>query len=89
MVQGSGHYTRVRTTRFYKDHFVVESEAGKKTRSQYADVEKISESRHLWVLRCKGKAEMLLKKDGFDAGDMDTVKIWWGKFDKISRICLK
>ena len=27
-----------------------ESEAGKKTRFQYADVEKISESRHLWVL---------------------------------------
>lgn len=78
MVQGSGT-TPVRTTRFYKDHFVVESEAGKKTRFQYADVEKISESRHLWVLRCKGKAGVLLKKDGFVRGDMDTVKNLVGK----------
>ena len=73
MVQGSGA-TPARTTRFYKDHFVVESETGKKTRFPYSDVEKISESKHLWVLRCKGKAGVLLKKDGFVRGDMDTVK---------------
>lgn len=73
MTQGASEPPR-RTTVFYQDHLEVTAESGKKTVVPYSDVEKISESRNLWVLSCKGKIGVMIKKDGFIRGNMDEVK---------------
>lgn len=72
MTQGMSQAPR-RTTRFFKDHFEVLSETGKRTSFDYSDILRITESRNLWVLICKDKSGILLKKDGFTLGKMDIV----------------
>lgn len=77
MMQGTSAPPR-RTTVFYQDYLEVTAESGKKTVVPYSDVEKIIESRNLWVLSCKGRIGVMIKKDGFIRGNMDEVRKYMG-----------
>ncbi len=63
-----------RTTVFYQDHLEVTTESGRKVTVPYQNIKKISESKNLWVLSCKGRIGVMIKKDGFTAGNMDAVR---------------
>lgn len=73
MTQGSSTPPQ-RTTVFYQDRLEVTAESGKKVTVPYKDIEKISESKNLWVLSCKGKIGVMIKKDGFTKGNMDDAR---------------
>ena len=45
----------------------------------YKDILGIFESRNLWVINCQDKVSVLLKKDGFSMGDMNTIKEYMGE----------
>ena len=78
MANGSGRNPE-RDTVFYKDHFVVTAETGKTMTVYYKDILGIFESRNLWVINCQDKVSVLLKKDGFSMGDMNTIKEYMGE----------
>ena len=63
-----------RTTLFYHDHFTSVTETGKSVTFLYKDVEKLTETKNLWVMTCKNKMGVMIKKDGFTLGNMDLVK---------------
>ena len=66
--------TPERTTLFYHDHFTSVTETGKNVTFLYKDVENLTETKSLWVMTCKNKMGVMIKKDGFTLGNMDIVK---------------
>lgn len=70
----SSSETPTRTTRFFQDHALVISETGKEVFIPYKDVLELKESKNLWILNCQNNQGILLKKDGFSTGSIETVK---------------
>ena len=63
-----------RNVLFYEDRLTVIADSGKETTIFYADIARIFQSAHLWILKSKNGAGVLLKKDGFIFGNMDIVQ---------------
>ena len=63
-----------RTVRFYADHMIICSGAGKEVTIPYKDVNGWHETKHLCILTCKEKTGVLLNKDGFVTGNAKAVK---------------
>lgn len=70
--KSGGNLTR--TIRFYEDAMIIFSGDGKETTIPYENVLEWHETRHLFVLICREKTGVLLKKDGFVTGDAEIVK---------------
>ena len=66
--------TLSRTIRFYSDHMSILSGEEMMITIPYQDVLEWRETKHLWVLTCREKTGVLIKKDGFVTGNADMVK---------------
>jgi len=73
MMQG-GNEVPGRTIKFYQNHLSVLTNTGKETLIQYKDIQDWKETSHLYILNCNNKISVLLDKNGFVAGDFQTVK---------------
>ncbi len=62
-----------RTTRFYSDHFEVESE-NRREEIGYEQVKDILQSPNLLVLICKNRVGIMLSLEGFTLGDAELVR---------------
>lgn len=70
-MQLQGDLTRI--TRFYDDHFEVESE-NRQEEIAYDQVQDILQSQNLLVLICQNRVGVMLALDGFTVGDAEKVR---------------
>lgn len=63
-----------RKTVFYNNYLTVCSGKGKETVILYSDVQELLETKHLWIIRCRDGRGILMKKDGFTVGSIDSIR---------------
>lgn len=63
-----------RTIIFYEGYLTVTANSGKETTIPYDNIMNWQETKNLYILNCQNHVSVLLDKNGFVAGDFDSVK---------------
>jgi len=63
-----------RTVRFFENDFSVIPESGSARTFRYKDILCWTETKHLWIIQCRDKSGIILKKDGFVTGNIEAVR---------------
>lgn len=63
-----------RSITFFEDHFVVYAEGGKSITVPYSGITEIRETPHLYIVMRNSGPSVMISKEGFTTGDMNTVK---------------